>query len=251
MIRALALTLLTVLSLATQADEPQNKPILSLQYGFYLGGLNNGTVYRHLYQTGENRYEFHTQIVPRGLAAWYLNKTMYQRTTFQVTAKGVLPLRYEYFEKGKKTVAPILIEFDWVTRRAKQSKPLEREWAINEQFADNESSLFSIIYYAIHQQTRFEIHLLNGKKAKPVTYKYEIIAGRQKLETDLGPLEVIYIREDKPKNTKLVNKTWLAPGLGYVPVRIDQDIKGEPDLSMRLQKIEAQDPSILTRILAR
>lgn len=252
MIRAFVLIFLSSLTLVIEAgDESQSTPILSLQYGFYLGGMDNGTVHRRLYQTGDRQFEFHTQIIPSGIAAWYLNKTMHQNTTFKVTDKGVLPLRYEYFEKGKKIRAPIVIEFDWDKRLARQTKPVQRQWPINEQFADNESSLFSIIYYAIHQQASFEILLLNGKGPKPVSYKYRIAAKPQTLETELGTLEVIFIREDSDKNDKYVNMSWLAPGLGYIPVRIDQEVKGEPDLSMRLEKFEASDPQILTRILAR
>lgn len=251
MLRPIALLLLAALTLGLNAQENDKpKPILSLTYGFYIGGMDNGTVVRKLYQTGEHEYRFETIITPEGLASWYLDKTMHQTTSFRVTDKGVLPLRYDYFERGKKTRAPIVIEFDWNTRQAKQSKPVERQWDIDESYVDAETTFFSIIYFAIKKQESFELQLLNGKRATPKAYRYIVHGKTEKLDTDLGELDVILVREDSGPNDKYINMTWLAPGMGYIPVRIDQDIKGEPDLSMRLQRVEADDPNILIRILA-
>jgi hypothetical protein len=57
------------------------------------------------------------------------------------------------------------------------------------------------------------------------------------LETAVGKLDTVVYTSQR-KGAKRLTRLWIAPGLGYLPVRAEQVNKGKRELQLQLKSVE-------------
>lgn len=197
-------------------------------------GLGEGTISLSALPGG-NCYRFETVTKPLAIVRWTYGSPR-ETSEFCVEDGQIRPRHFEY-HNDKRAKDGFTLDFDHQAAKVKAIKNGEikiRE--LPEQAYDRFLIQLVVRQWVIANAGQpdtppLEVKMVDHRRIK--TYRFEI-AGAEKLDTPAGRFDTLLVqRIDDPDNSL---RFWVAPSLGYVPVKVQQIEKGETKLQMLLQK---------------
>ncbi len=232
----LALLFLLLLSGIAAADGTPLPDRFTAVYTLSQAGITLAELKRNGRLVKDGSYIIESVAEPRGLAAWILSGDTKERSQWMLKDGNVIPLRYRYRESGGDRKKNMDLEYDW-SRKIAIDHNSGNQWKLPDNAQDQTSVQFAVMERLRQGDREFHYSLLDGKRIKHRHYR--VTEGKM-LATRLGKIEVVGVREIKPKG-KRYSVFWCAPRFGYLPVHIEQHKKGTPSLITEIQKISGFD----------
>lgn len=179
-------------------------------------------------------YEFSSRTVAKGLLKLMSPNPVIERSKFRVTDAGIVPLEFTYEDGSRKGEDNVHIAFDWERRIATVTDSSgRREIALRAGALDRGSLQVALMRDLA--TTGRPAHYLVADEEAVKDYVY-MEHGETTTATGIGSLatrELMQQREGSSRSTWL----WVAPDLGFLPVRIEQRRDGEVQTAFTLASV--------------
>lgn len=245
------LTLGTGITTADDAATPDHRPTVSTPtlaltpfYALYSVshlGIPVANAELSLEAISDQQYLYRSVTTPVGVSSWFFSEKRSEQTLFEFKAGKLKPLNYRYQLEGGSHPREVRVDFDWTRLRATNTAA-NHSWrmAIPDNAVDKLSVQLALTL-ALQAQSEpalsqvYEYPVADGGHLK--TYRFEN-HGYASVETPVGHYRALRLvgRQQYPGNR--LTELWLAPSLGYLPIRIDQAQGGMGSALMHLEKIE-------------
>jgi hypothetical protein len=206
---------------------------VEIKYRVLLGSLKIGEGYDVFEHDGRS-YRIVSESKTTGLAAAVYRLNIRREAKGRVTPAGLQPLSYDEMRNGQ---AKRGARFDWDGRQATLTDEGNTQTLA---LPDNtwDSTTFGYQFaFAQPRGAEMAVNLTDGRRIKEYTYA---ILGREKLDTELGPLETLRVRKVQAPDDKRAFEVWLAIERHYLPVRIRYTEKDGTVLDSIVTQIKAQ-----------
>jgi hypothetical protein len=183
---------------------------------------------------GDGRYEFQARIMPKGMLKLIRPKPTIERSQFRLEGAHYRPLEY-WFEDGSRSGEDNWhLVFDWQRRVATvTTMEARREIAVPDVALDIGTLKAAVMRDIAANGAPGPYQIADEDSVG--TYEYTD-SGPATLQTGVGSLETnlfVQRREGSSRSTWL----WVAPTLGFLPVRIEQRRNDEIQTSFLLQTV--------------
>jgi hypothetical protein len=237
----LALTAL-VAGTASAADAPSSaassgvlQPYVA-RYQVSYRGLNGGEIessFRRGKANGQWLYE--TRAYPSLLGRVAVSSQARERSVMQAAPGSVQPLSFDFDDGSDDTDKDVRLRYDWtlgtVTGQA-GGKPVAFELTAGTQ--DTASVQAAMIQARLEGRKPQGFRIITGGKLRDYRYWQE---GMQQVMTPFGQVEA-EVWASQRNGSNRVSKVWHAPSLGYLPVQAIQYRKGNPEVQMKLVRLQ-------------
>ncbi len=238
------LLLVILFSSVTAATEQTTLPErFNVVYSLSQGGITLARLEREGYRAPDGSYIVESVAKPVGLAAWILRATSEERSQWRLEEGRVVPLKYFYQESGGGRDHGVDLVYDWQKKVAVDRKNHKR-WELPDDAQDQTSIQFAIMEALRQGRKRFHFSLLDGKRIKPHHYK---VVGKKRLDTALGELEVIEVKEIREPGRRY-SVFWCAPRFAFLPMRVEQRKKGSIPLVTVIEELKGFPRQELARL---
>ncbi len=151
-----------------------------------------------------------------GLAALFIHDRIVERSHILQSQNGLRPQKYEYQQKGGKEDSGYQLKFDWQHHKLVNTH-LKKTLDLPTDTQDMLSFQLELMKALQAGRKNFSFHLAekNEINAYDLAFKKKMT-----LRTTLGEMEVVLMEHQQPKGHD-VFRFWCAPGLQYLPVRIE------------------------------
>ena len=177
---------------------------------------------------GNQRWTYSLKTKPSGVFKLTGKGRIEEETILEETPEAdswlLQPTRYRYRQDGeaKRNVDAL---FNWKT----DTIDYQRGALVGQQPLENDTlDRFSVTLVVIDRlKSGFDTldwRIFDDGETRTVRFTRE---GTETIDTELGALETIRVRRTNPGGSTRETLTWFAPGLDYLPVRIEQLRKGE------------------------
>jgi len=237
---ALALSLAASLATAGEATAgeraslPQPLQAFDARYAVTRSGMRLATMRMRLAPHSAGwRYSSRTD--PQGIAQLFIDGPSTEETLLEGSDGGLRPLRYRHVEPD--AADRLEVHFDWAEQRARvQTAAGERSVAIETGTHDPFSAVLAVMQGLASGQERIELPGIDndGERSRLAF----AVRSRETIRVPLGEYEtarVYRIRDDKRKTI-----TWLAPELGWLPVRLEQRAHGDLVARAEIERLDAE-----------
>jgi hypothetical protein len=198
-------------------------------------GLRLGRAELKLTFPEENRYHFVLTTQTRGVARLLVRDVVIEVSEGIIDERGVVPLRYQYDQRGGKDQVEIVTQFDWKEGVAHTTGTEgEFEHELRRGVVDRLSIYLAAMVH-LKRQEPSQLTLAIIDKTKLYDYALEPI-GLDKIDSPLGSLTTLVLKRSNDRPERL-SRIWMAPQFDYLPVRIRQDSKGKKDFEMNLNSL--------------
>ena len=236
----LALVALLWAPLAFAADCPQP---FKVTFGVEWHGMNAGTSILELTRKGPTEWTYKSSNMARGLFRIALPGTITQVSNFKVENGMVVPLRYVGDDGSSDTSKDVSLEFDWGARKVTgtaEDKPVEQPLTPGVQ--DSLSVQVALMCALASGNVPASFRLIDKDEIKEYQYTRE---GDAKLDTAVGKLDTVIYRSQK-KGASRYTRLWIAPRLGYLPVRAEQAKRDKRELQLTIRAVERPESAAAT-----
>ena len=184
---------------------------------------------------GDNRYEYQARITPKGMLKLIRPKPTIERSQFRVEGAAFRPLEY-WFEDGSRSGEDNWhLVFDWERHVATvTTAEARREMAVPDVVLDIGTLKAAVMRDLAAKGAPGPYEIADEDSVG--TYEYTD-SGPATLDTGVGSLETqlfVQHRAGSSRSTWL----WVAPKLGFLPVRIEQRRNDEVQTSFLLQSVD-------------
>ena len=195
-------------------------------------GMTAATSTVELLRSGNDSYTYSSVNSARGLFRMAFPDALTQTSNFKLVNGQVVPLNFRGTDEKER---PIDLKFDWekkrVTGTAKE-RPVDLE--LPEGAQDAMSLQIASLRNLAAGKLQSSVWMIDATKLK----EYELrLEGNARIDTELGALDtVVYISQRK--NTDRYTKTWVAPALGYLPVRAESVRGKKVEVTLMIQSVD-------------
>ncbi len=190
--------------------------------------------------TPPGTYHYHALTIPVGLAAVLRSDQVTEQSNGRIGKCGITPEHYLYQHRKSSRPRQVKLVFDW-TRGRVTNYSLESHW--NMQVPPDTQDKFSqqlelMLRLNAGCSSTLQFPVADGGRLKQ--YRFER-AGDEQTETAAGRFQTLRLtrsKDGKPSRATL----WLAPALGYLPVKIaKQESGGEVVMELSSFSRDLQD----------
>jgi hypothetical protein len=211
---AMILVLLGACGMAS-ADPIDLKPFRATYTAEWKGITAAGSILE-LRRDLPDTYAYSSTSAARGLFRMAFSETLTQTSTFRVTEGHIVPLTFRGTDEKER---PIDLTFDWQKMRVSgvaKGNPVDLEIPTGSQdpMSLQIESMRGLAAGAIHDK----VWLVDSDKLKEYELHQEANA---RIDTALGQLDTLVYTSKRPGSDR-VTRTWVAPALGYLPVKAQQ-----------------------------
>jgi hypothetical protein len=218
------------------ASEPSPLPdplrTFDARYALKRSGLRLGTTQMALSRHPRGwRYSSRTEA--EGLAALFVDGPTTEETILEIDNGAVRPLRYRHVEDDADD--RIEIEFDWDAATARVHRTSgEHDVALKPGTHDPFSSVLAVMgaVAAGAQEIRLPGIDNDGERTQ-LTFA---VRAREQVEVPLGQFDAVRVHRVRTDDRSTVS--WLAPELGWLPVRLEQRDDGDLVARAELEQVE-------------
>lgn len=227
---ALALGLLAGAAIA-QADPVDLKPFRAT-FGAEWKGISAASATFELRNNGNGTYTYESVNKPRGLFRMALPDSLLQSSTFRIVDDRVIPIAFRGSDEKER---PIDLKFDWGGRRVTGHA---KGHAVDLELHDGSQDPMSLQIASLRALASGDlvdrVWLVDSDKIKDYELRRE---GTAQVETALGTLDTV-IYTSKRANSDTLTRTWVAPALGYLPVKAERVKNGKVLFSIHIESID-------------
>ena len=198
-------------------------------------GMGAGTSTLQLTRESATDYTYRSSNIARGLFRLAIPDTITQTSRISVVDGKVRPSSYIGDDGSGDTERDVSLNFDWTANRVTgtaENKPVNQP--ISPGVQDSLSVQVALMCALAAGQSPKSFQLIDKDEVKEYQYTHE---GNATLDTPAGKLETV-IYTSQRKGASRLTRLWIAPSLGYLPVRAEQVRKGKRELQLTLQAVE-------------
>ena len=233
---------LALCAMAASAAEPTATPAptscpqpFKVTFDVEWHGMAAGTSTLQLTRDSATEYTYRSSNVARGFFRLAIPDTITQISRISVVDGKVRPSSYLGDDGSADTDRDVSLTFDWAANRVTgtaEDKPVSQPLTPGVQ--DSLSVQVALMCALAAGQSPKSFQLIDKDEVKEYQYTHE---GHATLDTPAGKLETL-IYTSQRKGASRLTRLWIAPSLGYLPVRAEQVRKGKRELQLTLQSAE-------------
>ncbi|MEJ1966625.1 MAG: DUF3108 domain-containing protein [Gammaproteobacteria bacterium] len=198
-------------------------------------GMGAGTSTLQLARKSATEYTYRSNNVAKGLFRLAIPDTITQTSEFSIVDGKVRPSSYVGDDGSTDTDRDVSLKFDWIANRVTgiaEDKPVNQPLAPGVQ--DSLSVQVALMCALAVGQSPKSFRLIDKDEVKEYQYTHE---GNATLDTPAGKLDTVIYTSQRAGASRLT-RLWIAPSLGFLPVRAEQVKKGKRELQLKLQSVE-------------
>jgi hypothetical protein len=211
------------------AAEPK-LPELNLVYAATWNGIKLGDILVSLKPADTpDCYRYQSQSDPVGVVKMFYGKPR-ETSEFCVAAGKVVPKRFVY-ERGKDSFT---LDFDVAGGKVRDGQGREREIPPNAQ--DRFGLQQAVRLWVLENERKggaasVEFALVDDERVR--AYRFAI-TGRERIELPAGAFDTVKV--ERVDNPNRISRYWIAPDVGWMPVKVESGKNGEIQLRMDLRR---------------
>ncbi|HEU4591137.1 MAG TPA: DUF3108 domain-containing protein [Steroidobacteraceae bacterium] len=218
-------------SAAVHADPVDLKPF-SAHYGAEWKGMSAASSTLSLRRAGPDTYVYETLNKPRGLFRLALPDSLAQASTFKLVDGKVVPMEFHGSDEKER---PIDLRFDWTQKRV---TGVAKGRAVDLELKDGAQDPMSLQIASLRKLANGDLQdhvwLVDNGKIKEYELRRE---GTAEIDTALGRLETVIYTSKNVSGDRLT-RTWVAPALGYLPVKAERVRGSKVEFTLRIETLE-------------
>ena len=230
------LVLMTLLTAggAAVADPIDLKPFRASYIAEWKGMTAAGSTVE-LKKIDANLYTYSSVNTARGIFRMAFPDALTQKSTFRIVDNQVVPMLFEGSDEKER---PINLTFDWQKKRV---TGVAKEKMVDLELPDGTLDAMSLQIASLRNlasgNLKGKVWMIDSTKLKD----YELhLEGNARITTELGDLDTVIYTSSRTGDTENLTRTWVAPALGYLPVRAER-IKGKKVLiTLLIQTVDKQ-----------
>jgi hypothetical protein len=215
---------------ASPAQTPPPPTSFTATYTIAWHGITAGSSTLELRQTGPEMFLYTSTDNASGVFRLAFPDALRQSSRFRIAAGEVQPLTFQ--AAGGPGKNEVTAQFDWKSGQATgtaKGKPLALKLQPGTQ--DPLSVQIALMRALQGEQPPESFWMLNTDEID----RFEYVRHEQStLDTPLGKLRTILYTSHQPGSNR-TTYLWLAPALGYMPVRAEQHVKGSTQLALEIR----------------
>jgi hypothetical protein len=217
---------------AASADPVDLKPFRAT-YTADWKGMSAATSTLELKRAGADTFVYETVNTPKGMFRMALPDSLTQVSTFKLSDGQVVPLEYRGSDEKER---PIDLKFDWQAKRVSgTAKGLSVDLEIPATAQDPMSLQIASLRNLAKGTLQNSVALVDGDgKLKDYELRQE---GTAQIETALGTLDTIIYTSRRSGSDRLT-RSWVAPALGYLPVKAERIRKNKVEFTLRIESVD-------------
>lgn len=204
-------------------------------YSVQWRGMTAGTSTLELEKTGPDSFTYRSRNVARGIFRLALPDAVTQESEFSIVDGVVSPMSYRADDGSSDTKHDVTLKFDWDAGRVTgvaEDQPVDEPLKPGTQ--DSLSVQIALMRALAAGETPSSFALIDKNEVKTYQYTFE---GRETLDTEIGQFDTVIYQSQREGSTRLT-RLWLAPDLGFLPLRAQQLRKGKPEFTMQIRSLE-------------
>jgi hypothetical protein len=216
---------------AASADPVDLKPFRA-NYIAEWKGMTAASSTIELRHAGPDTYTYSSVNTARGLFRMAFPDALTQISTFRIADGRVIPVTYRGIDEKER---PIELNFDWEKKRV---SGVAKERNVDLELPDGTQDAMSLQIASLRNlasgKLDASVWMIDANKLK----QYELrLEGNARIETELGGLDtVIYV--SRRANSDRFTRTWVAPALGYLPVRAESVRGRKVEVTLLIQSVD-------------
>lgn len=228
--RLLWLTLIAG-GLTARADPVDLQPYKAV-YNAEWKGLTAASSTMELKKVGPDTYTFSSVSNARGIFRIAFSETLTQTGTFRLVDGRVVPVTFTGSDEKER---PINLTFDWERKRVTGvAKGHDVDLELHDGALDPMSLQVASMRDLAASKLDGKGWLVDSDQIKEFETHRE---GTARLETALGALDtVIYTSQNVGSDR--ITRTWVAPALGYLPVRAERIRNNKVEFTLLIQSVD-------------
>jgi hypothetical protein len=205
---------------AASADPIDLKPFRATYIAEWKGVTAAGSTVE-LKNVSANIYSYSSVNSARGIFRMAFPDALSQTSTFKIVDGRVVPMLFQGSDEKER---PINLTFDWQKKRV---TGVAKERAVDLELPDGAQDAMSMQVASMRDLAsgalKGTVWMIDSTKLKD----YELhLEGNARITTELGELDTVIYSSRRTGDTESLTRTWVAPALGYLPVKAER-IKGK------------------------
>jgi hypothetical protein len=228
----LLMSLVLVLGASAASADPVDLKPFRATYTAEWKGMTAASSVVELRPSGPDTYTYSSVNSARGVFRMAFPDALTQISTFRIVDGRVVPSTFEGMDEKDR---PIKLTFDWQKKRV---TGVAKEKDVDLELPDGAQDAMSLQIASLRNlasgDLRGTVWMIDANKLK----QYELsLEGNARIETALGELDtVVYV--SKRANSDRLTRTWVAPALGYLPVRAESIRGKKTEVTLLIQSID-------------
>jgi hypothetical protein len=162
-----------------------------------------------------------------------LPDSLTQASTFRLSDGRIVPIGFRGSDEKER---PVDLKFDW---QAKRVSGTAKGHAIDIEVPDDAQDPMSLQIASLRNLAKGSLQstvsLVDGDgKLKEYELRQE---GTAQIETALGTLDTI-VYTSKRAGSDRMTRSWVAPALGYLPVKAERIRKNKVEFTLRIESVD-------------
>jgi hypothetical protein len=216
---------------AVRADPIDLKPFRATYIAEWKG-MTAASSTVELKNVSANTYTYSSVNSARGIFRMAFPDSLSQTSTFKIDGGHVVPMTFQGSDEKER---PINLTFDWQKKRVSgvaKGKPVDLE--LPEGAQDAMSLQIASLRNLASGALAGTVWMIDATKLK----EYELhLEGNARIATGLGELDTV-IYTSKRHNSESFTRTWVAPALGYLPVRAERIDGKKVLITLKIQSVD-------------
>jgi hypothetical protein len=216
---------------AVRADPIDLKPFRATYIAEWKG-MTAASSTVELKNVSANTYTYSSVNSARGIFRMAFPDSLSQTSTFKIDGGHVMPMTFQGSDEKER---PINLTFDWQKKRVSgvaKGKPVDLE--LPEGAQDAMSLQIASLRNLASGALAGTVWMIDATKLK----EYELhLEGNARIATGLGELDTV-IYTSKRHNSESFTRTWVAPALGYLPVRAERIDGKKVLITLKIQSVD-------------
>ena len=234
--RAIGGALLGLAAAKTVAASEQGAPApFVAKFAIEWKGITAGYTQLELTRSAPNTYIYKSRNAARGIFRLAFPDAISQISSLSIVNDAVRPCTYHADDGARDHGKSVDLKFDWQTGRVtgvSENKPVDI--ALQPGTQDSLSVQIALMRELAAGRAPKSFWLIDNDEIKEYRYVHE---GSVTLDTPLGKLETVIYRSERTGSNR-VTRLWLAPALGYLPVRAERSRAGKIDFGLSIRELK-------------
>ena len=217
---------------ATASADPVDLKPFRATYLIQWKGMTAGSLTLELKRSGVDAYHYASASVPRGMFRIALPDSITQATTFRIINGHVVPSEFRGSDEKER---PVELIFDWEHKRV---TGVAREKRVDLELLEGTQDPLSMQIASLRNLAtgtlQTSVRLVDADKIKDYELNRE---GTAQIETGLGKLDTVVYTSKRAGGDRLT-RTWVAPALGYLPVKGERLRGTKLEFTMTIESVD-------------
>ena len=203
-------------------------------FAFEWHGITAGYSTLSLTEASPGKYVYSSVSRARGIVRLAFPDPIVESSTFRIEDGQVKPLAYREDDGASRREQNVALRFDWQSKEVHGTAGAKTVTQPLETGTQDPLSVQVALMREL-KAGNSPTHFLMFDKTEAAEYRYTR-EGEVALDTPLGRLETIVYRSDRPDSDRVM-RLWLAPALGFLPVRAKRERHGRTEFELLIREL--------------